>query len=213
MFQKIISNEEQNAGKAPHVPNRPAPTPQPAAAAPESAPPRQPVASSSSPQTGHKNRLSNDVEIKGSIRFKDELLVDGKVEGEITSTGSLSIQENARIRAEVRVGSVIVEGKVHGNITATQTVELRAGSEVVGDIKAAVLTMEAGAIFVGKSEVGAPTSQPTQSGQPKQSGQSSNKGNQPSSSNKGGGNQNSSKSDSSNSNGSSKQGDLAKASS
>lgn len=173
MFQKIISNDEQNAGKAPHVPNRPA-------AAPPQAAPDQPAAvapsSSTAPQTGHKNRLSNDVEIKGTIRFKDELLIDGKVEGEITSTGTLSIQENARIRAEVKVGSVTIQGKVHGNITATHTVELRAGSEVVGDIKAAILTMEAGAIFVGKSEVGAPTSQPSSKGSGGNSSQSNNSG-------------------------------------
>ncbi|MBK1833716.1 bactofilin family protein [Roseibacillus ishigakijimensis] len=170
MFQKIINPEEGNANKAPHVPNRPqapqpthnpAPAPpQVAAAAPQ---PQQPVAQAPASGGGHRNRLSSDVEIKGTIRFQDELLVDGKVEGEISSTGTLAIQENARIRAEVKVGSVVIQGKVHGNITATQTVELRAGSEVVGDIKAAILTMEAGAIFVGKSEVGAPSSQPAKS--------------------------------------------------
>ena len=162
MFQKIINNDEASNEKAPH-------TPRPSQAAPQSTPAAtsQSVASTPQPQSsagGHRNRLSSDVEIKGSIRFQDELLIDGKVEGEITSTGSLSIQENARIRAEVKVGSVIIQGKVHGNITASKTVELRAGAEVVGDIKAAVLTMEAGAIFVGKSEVGVPSSQAAKAG-------------------------------------------------
>jgi cytoskeletal protein CcmA (bactofilin family) len=158
MFQKIINNEEATPEKAPHTPNRPqAPQASQSASAPASA-----TAPSSQPQAagGHRNRLSSDVEIKGNIRFQDELIVDGKVDGEITSTGALAIQENARIRAEIKVGSVVIQGKVHGNITASQHIELRAGSEVVGDIKAAVLTMEAGAIFVGRSEVGAPTSQP-----------------------------------------------------
>lgn len=171
MFQKIINNDDANPEKAPHVPNRPqAPQTSSSAAAPA------PATSSSQPQAsgGHRNRLSSDVEIKGNIRFQDELIVDGKVQGEITSTGALAIQENARIRAEIKVGSVIIQGKVHGNITATQTIELRAGSEVVGDIKTAVLTMEAGAIFVGKSEVGAPSSQPAAksaaANQPQQAG-------------------------------------------
>lgn len=154
MFQKIINNDEATADKAPHVTNRPQ--------ASQSVAAPTPAASTPQPQAagGHRNRLSSDVEIKGTIRFQDELIVDGKVEGEITSTGALAIQENARIRAEIKVGSVVIQGKVHGNITASQTIELRAGSEVVGDIKAAVLTMEAGAIFVGRSEVGAPSSQP-----------------------------------------------------
>ena len=154
MFQKIINNEESAQAK---------PAPTPAANQPQAAPPAsQPAAASAQqPQSagGHRNRLSVDVEIKGNIRFQDELIIDGKVEGEISSTGALAVQENARIRAEIKVGSIIVQGKAHGNTTATQTIELRAGSEVVGDIKAAVLSMEGGAIFVGKSEVGAPVSQ------------------------------------------------------
>lgn len=157
MFQKIINNDEGNTDKQPHATNRP-PAPQAsqqAAAAPAQTAPAQPQSAG-----GHRNKLSADVEIKGNIRFQDELIVDGKVEGEITSTGALAIQENARIRAEIKVGSVVIQGKVHGNITATETIELRTGSEVVGDIKAAVLTMESGAIFVGRSEVGAPSSQP-----------------------------------------------------
>ena len=42
-----------------------------------------------------KDILSSDVEIKGSIKFQKELLIDGKVEGEIHSDGVLTIGENA----------------------------------------------------------------------------------------------------------------------
>src|SRR5207249_967862 len=37
---------------------------------------------------GGKDILSSDVEIKGSIKFQKELLIDGKVEGEINSDGA-----------------------------------------------------------------------------------------------------------------------------
>ncbi len=45
-----------------------------------------------------KDILSKDVEIKGSIKFQKELMIDGKVEGEINSDGVLTIGENADIR-------------------------------------------------------------------------------------------------------------------
>src|SRR6266478_3728720 len=45
-----------------------------------------------------KDILSSDVEIKGSIKFQKELLIDGKVEGEINSDGVLTIGENAVTR-------------------------------------------------------------------------------------------------------------------
>lgn len=104
-----------------------------------------------------RNVLSSDVEIKGTVKFTNDLLVDGRIEGEIQSDGSLTVGENARIKAEIKTGSVVVYGKVHGNITVTERIELKASAEVVGDIKAKTLSMEAGAIFVGKSTIGTPT--------------------------------------------------------
>ena len=104
--------------------------------------------------------LSSDVEIKGTVKFTNDLVVDGKIEGEIHSDGNLTIGENARIKAEIKTGSVVVYGKVHGNIIVTDRVELKSSAEVVGDIKAKILAIEPGAIFVGKSTVGTPTSAP-----------------------------------------------------
>jgi len=106
--------------------------------------------------TATRNALSTDVEIKGIVKFTNDLIVDGKIEGEIFSEGSLTVGEHARIKAEVKTATVIVYGKVHGNLTATDRVELKASAEVIGDIKAKTLSIEAGAIFVGKSTVGAP---------------------------------------------------------
>ncbi|MEO1856046.1 MAG: polymer-forming cytoskeletal protein [Rubritalea sp.] len=108
-----------------------------------------------------RNMLSSDVEIKGQVRFTNDLVVDGKIEGEIDSDGSLTVGENARVRAEIRTRSVVIYGKVHGNITVADRVELKANAELVGDIKAATLSIEAGAIFVGKSTVGAPAAAAT----------------------------------------------------
>ena len=96
------------------------------------------------------------MEIKGNVKFANDLVIDGKIEGEINSDGNLTIGENARIKAEVKTGTVVVYGKVHGNITVADRVELKASAEVVGDIKAKTLSIEAGAIFVGKSTVGTP---------------------------------------------------------
>jgi len=100
-----------------------------------------------------KDVLSSDVEIKGSIKFQKELLIDGKVEGEINSDGVLTIGENADIRGEVKTKSITVYGKVHGNITVAERCELKSRCTLQGDLKAARLVIEEGATFIGKSEV------------------------------------------------------------
>jgi cytoskeletal protein CcmA (bactofilin family) len=120
---------------------------------------------SSSPQAT-RNVLSSDVEIKGSVKFTNDLVIDGKIEGQISSEGNLTIGENARIKAEISTATIIVYGKVHGNLTATDRIELKASAEVVGDIKAKVLSIEAGAIFVGKSTVGSPAQGTAQAATP-----------------------------------------------
>ena len=101
-----------------------------------------------------KNVLGADVEFKGSIKFTNELSIDGKMEGEIFSaSGVLTIGENAEIRGEIKTKSVTVLGKVNGNITVEDRCELKGRSQLIGDLKAARLAIEEGATFVGKSEV------------------------------------------------------------
>src|SRR5438309_10201835 len=107
---------------------------------------------------GGKDILSSDVEIKGSIKFQKELLIDGKVEGEINSDGVLTIGENADIQGEIKTKSITVYGKVRGNITVGERCELKSRCTLQGDLKAARLVIEEGATFIGKSEVTSGTS-------------------------------------------------------
>src|ERR1700756_6080667 len=100
-----------------------------------------------------KDVLSSDVEIKGSIKFQKELLIDGKVEGEINSDGVLTVGENADIRAEIKTKSITIYGKVQGNVTVSERCELKSKCTLQGDLKAARLIIEEGATFIGKSEV------------------------------------------------------------
>jgi cytoskeletal protein CcmA (bactofilin family) len=110
-----------------------------------------------------KDILSKDVEIKGSIKFQKELMIDGKVEGEINSDGVLTIGENADIRGEIKTKSITVYGRVHGNITVAERCELKSRCTLQGDLKAARLVIEEGATFIGKSEVTSGKSTPSAS--------------------------------------------------
>jgi cytoskeletal protein CcmA (bactofilin family) len=117
--------------------------------------PRTPLTDSQKFMAEHsgKDILSSDVEIKGTIKFQKELLIDGKVEGEINSEGVLTIGENADIRGEIKTKSITVFGKVQGNITVSERCELKSKYTLQGDLKAARLVIEEGATFIGKSEV------------------------------------------------------------
>lgn len=113
-----------------------------------------------------RNVLNYDVSVVGTLRFTDDLLVDGSVEGEITSDGELTVGANASIQAgeknkvAVRTQSAIIHGKVVGDIVVTDRVVLAATAEVVGDVTAAKISIDEGAVFVGHCRVGNPAVAP-----------------------------------------------------
>lgn len=179
MFEKKIVSNPAAAPSAPQPAATPAPVasapvaPAPqaqAVPAPSAAPatlPQKSTTPTNSAMSAHsRNVLSTDVEVKGSLKFTNDLIVECIVEGEIISQGNLIIGENARISAEIQTGTVVVHGKVNGNITAIDRVDVKSGAEIIGDIKASVLTMEPGAIFVGRSTVGSSATPATKAAAP-----------------------------------------------
>lgn len=97
--------------------------------------------------------LTNDCEFRGALAFSGDLQLHGRLEGTIESEGgTLTIGEEAVVKAEIRVNDVIVFGKVQGNITATGRVELKGKAQVYGDLKTNRLAIEDGVVFVGQSE-------------------------------------------------------------
>ena len=100
-----------------------------------------------------KNVLTSDVEIKGNLRFSGELTFEGKLEGEITSDGTLHLGDSAVVNGNINVGTLVVRGKVTGNVAAKDKVELKAKTELFGDVRSSKLVIEEGVTFVGKTEV------------------------------------------------------------
>ncbi|MDB4435888.1 polymer-forming cytoskeletal protein [Akkermansiaceae bacterium] len=100
------------------------------------------------------NVLAQGIEIKGSITFSNDMIIDGKIEGEIKSEkGKVTIGENANIIGDVKAGEVKLYGKVTGKITSNRC-ELKEKSRLDGDIKTKTVSMEEGAILTGRTEIG-----------------------------------------------------------
>jgi cytoskeletal protein CcmA (bactofilin family) len=100
-----------------------------------------------------KNVLNSDVELKGTLKFSGELTFDGKLDGDIQSEGGLILGDNAVIKGNMNVSTVIVRGKVNGNIVAREKIDIKTKAELFGDIRAPKLVIEEGVTFVGKTEV------------------------------------------------------------
>jgi len=100
------------------------------------------------------NVLTQGIEIKGSIKFSNDMIIDGKVDGEIISEkGKVTIAENANIKGDVKAGEVKLYGRVEGAIVSNRC-ELKEKSFLKGDIKTKTLSMEEGATLQGSTQIG-----------------------------------------------------------
>jgi len=105
------------------------------------------------PTNNSKNVLNSDVELKGTLKFSGEMTFDGKLDGDINSEGSLNLGDNAVVKGNINVNTVVVRGKINGNVIAREKIDIKAKTEMFGDIRAPKLVIEEGVTFVGKSEV------------------------------------------------------------
>src|SRR5260370_38579175 len=78
--------------------------------------PEQPNRSSTATQS--PGLLSRGVSIQGTVKFRNELVIDCDVQGSIDSTGTLTAAETGFIRGQVRAKSVSLRGKSGRHIFA-----------------------------------------------------------------------------------------------
>jgi cytoskeletal protein CcmA (bactofilin family) len=92
--------------------------------------------------------ISSDTIIKGKIDFKGELLIEGKVSGDILGD-NLTLGPSAKVDGKIIVKGITIQGNFAGFIRS-DTVKLDSGSTVKGDIEHSEISIETGANFNGK---------------------------------------------------------------
>ena len=96
--------------------------------------------------------LGKDTTVEGTLTFTGGLRIDGRLEGEISTGGTLIIGETAVIRGDIRASYVFVSGEIRGNTIADERIEILTPARVFGDIQSPEIIMGAGAVFEGKCQ-------------------------------------------------------------
>ena len=117
------------------------------------------------PSALNSARIGTSLTIKGSVTGQEDLQIDGKVEGPVTIRGRLTVGSSGQLSAGVTARELAVYGKVSGNVDARDRVEIKRDGAVIGDIQTARISIEDGATFKGRIEIGGPVpNQPTKPG-------------------------------------------------
>ncbi|MBI3356589.1 MAG: polymer-forming cytoskeletal protein [Nitrospirae bacterium] len=99
--------------------------------------------------------LGKGVDFKGVVNFDGTIRIDGRLEGEIYTTGTLIVGEHAVIKGIVSAGILMTSGKINGTVTATEKIQIMKPGVLIGDIRTPAISIEDGAHFHGMCDMGA----------------------------------------------------------
>ena len=98
--------------------------------------------------------LGKSVIVKGQIFSREDLTIDGEVEGTVElQEHRLTIGPNGRVTASVKAREVVVLGTIHGNVETADKIDIRKEAKLVGDIRTARIVIEDGAYFKGNIDI------------------------------------------------------------
>ncbi len=97
--------------------------------------------------------IGNSIFISGNIEGKEDLSVQGRIEGNITLSNTLFLEETGVIKADVSVKNAVISGILVGNIEAEESIEITEIGQMVGDIVAPRVVIRDGAKFRGNIDM------------------------------------------------------------
>jgi cytoskeletal protein CcmA (bactofilin family) len=103
---------------------------------------------------GRSAVLGKSVILKGQIISREDLTIDGEVEGTVElKEHRLTIGPNGKVKASVKARELVVIGTIHGDVEITDKIDIRREAKLVGDIKTARVVIEDGAYFKGNIDI------------------------------------------------------------
>lgn len=100
---------------------------------------------------GSEARIGSGARVRGRIHGDGDLVVEGRVDGDVALHGDLTISEGAAVSSEaIEAHGVTIAGALEGDVTASGAVRIVATARVRGNIRGTPVVIEDGARFSGR---------------------------------------------------------------
>lgn len=104
-------------------------------------------------RSGTGTLIAENTSVQGNIRFASELVVDGRVEGDVYGEGeqaTLTISESGTVVGQIEASTVVVNGRVEGDVRCLGKLELAERAHLTGNVTYRVIEMRLGAVLEGQ---------------------------------------------------------------
>lgn len=124
--------------------------------------PTKPIASNPSPNQSAVNIIGAGTQIDGEIKSDNDIRVDGKMKGTLTSKSKVVIGATGIVDGDMICDNADISGKVFGKVEVSDLLFLKSTGYLEGDIVTGKLVVEAGARFTGSCKMGVKEMKPAE---------------------------------------------------
>lgn len=94
--------------------------------------------------------IGPSIQIDGTLKGDEDLLIQGKVDGTIElKKNSVTVGESGEVKADIYAHTIVVEGQTEGKIVGSERVVMRKTAQIRGTVIAPRVMLEDGATFNG----------------------------------------------------------------
>jgi len=97
--------------------------------------------------------IGSKTTVRGQVSGKQDLVVEGRIEGHVGIDSQLTVEENGSVEADVEAEVATLRGEVRGPVTALRSLSVEATARVAGKLKAPSIAIADGARFSGEIEM------------------------------------------------------------
>lgn len=98
--------------------------------------------------------------VRGRVSGDGDLVVAGRVEGEVALNGTLHVEPGGVVAADIDVANAFVAGTLVGSANVRGTIEVDSGGQLAGDVTAPQLLVHDGARLHARLDVGDVAAEP-----------------------------------------------------
>jgi cytoskeletal protein CcmA (bactofilin family) len=98
--------------------------------------------------------IDEGIFIKGNNNGNGDLIVEGRVEGNIFIDGEIMVSKIGVVKGNIEAQSAVIGGAVLGNILAPERVVFQPTGRMIGNISSKIMQINEGAAFRGKIDMG-----------------------------------------------------------
>ena len=96
---------------------------------------------------GQPNRIERNTKIKGDIISEADFRIDGKLDGNVKTSGKIVIGKGGYIKGKVECVNADIEGSFNGELIVNDLLALKASAVIEGTVSVSKLSVEPGATF------------------------------------------------------------------